>query len=84
MAGKDSHVLMRKIFAFIIVAGAFVPSQVSAASSFKNCTEMHKVYPKGVAKSKAAAAATGAKYAPMVSAANKSKDRNNNGAACER
>lgn len=41
------------------------------------------VYPYGVAKTKAAARKTGAKYAPSVYKANSTKDRDKDGVACE-
>jgi hypothetical protein len=56
---------------------------MSPAKAYKNCTELRKAYPMGVAKSKAAAKKSGAKYAPSVYNANKSKDRDKDGAACE-
>lgn len=52
-------------------------------AKFKNCTELRSVYPKGVALTKRAASASGAKYAPAIYRANRSKDRDNDGVACE-
>lgn len=76
---------MRRIvpIALAIVLGCSVASPTSAASTFKNCSAMRKVYPGGVAKSKAAAKKSGAKYAPAVYAANAKMDRDKDGAACE-
>lgn len=54
-----------------------------AATKYKNCTALRKAYPSGVAKTRAAAKKSGAKYAPSVYAANSKMDRDKDGAACE-
>jgi hypothetical protein len=58
------------------------------AQSFKNCTELNKVYPGGVAKPGAVNKGGKTKYKPKVSAklyeANKTKDRDKDGIACEK
>lgn len=59
------------------------------AKKYANCAALNKVYPGGVAKSAKAKNKGGTtKYAPKVSAslykANKSKDRDGDGIACER
>ena len=56
---------------------------------FSNCTELNKVYPGGVAKSKSAKNIGGkTKNKPAVNAKvyaeNKSKDRDKDGIACEK
>lgn len=66
------------------------PSPADAAAKvFKNCTELNKVYKGGVAKDAKVKNKGGkTKYTPTVSAeiykANASKDRDNDGIACER
>jgi hypothetical protein len=64
-----------------LVTFSFTPSV--HAQKFKNCTELRKVYPKGVAKNAKAAQTTGATLNAKVYNANKSSDRDNDGAACE-
>ena len=53
----------------------------AAPKKFKNCTELNKTYKGGVAKTKT-------KYKPYANSslyeANKSKDRDKDGIACER
>ena len=77
---------MRKI---CFISSALVASLVMAApvsahpGKFKNCTELKKKYPNGVAKTAKAAKATGAKLAPSVYSQNQSMDRDKDGAACE-
>lgn len=50
---------------------------------FKNCTELKKVYPKGVAKDAKSAQQSGATLNPKVYLANKSSDRDKDGSVCE-
>ena len=78
---------MRKVLVITIGLVLCVGSPLSAkapSKSFKNCTELRKSYPNGVAKTKAAARQSGARYDPTIYKANKSKDRDNDGAACEK
>lgn len=61
----------------------------AAPKKFKNCTELNKTYKGGVAKSKTMKNKGGkTNYKPYVNAklyeANKSKDRDRDGIACER
>lgn len=61
----------------------------AAAKTFKNCTEMHKVYKGGVARSSSVKNKGGkTKYKPYVSKAlydaNKKSDRDKDLIACER
>ena len=78
---------VRKVLIITIGLVLCVGSPLSAkapSKSVKNCTELRKSYPNGVAKTKAAARQSGAKYDPTIYKANKSKDRDNDGAACEK
>ena len=52
-------------------------------NKFKNCTELKKVYPKGVAKDAKSAQQSGATLNPKVYLANKGSDRDKDGSACE-
>jgi opacity protein-like surface antigen len=82
---------MRK---FIVIAAAAALAATAAiaapadasARHFRNCTAMHKVYPHGIAKSRAAARAHGweAKVSASLYKANKRMDRDRDGVACER
>ncbi|TCI45745.1 excalibur calcium-binding domain-containing protein [Exiguobacterium sp. SH3S2] len=61
----------------------------AAAKKFKNCTELNKTYKGGVAKNKTIKNKGGkTKYKPYANSslykANESKDRDNDGIACER
>ena len=87
---------MKKIAAVILSAGlvlgftAGMPDHADAkAKKYKNCTALNKVYKGGVAKSKSVKNKGGkTKYKPHVSkalyTANKSKDRDKDGIACEK
>lgn len=83
MVGDIEGEVVKKIVVCVAVAVLALPAPVSAASSFKNCDALRKTYPRGVAKTAAAAKKTGAKLAPAVYAANRSKDRDGDGVACE-
>lgn len=77
---------MRKFLSLCLVLFTLTTTPVSALSphkKYKSCTELRKTYPNGVAKTRAAAKRTGAKYDPTVYAQNKSKDRDKDGVACE-
>ena len=60
----------------------------AAAKKFKNCTELNKVYPGGVALPGAVNAGGATKKEPKYDkalyTANKSSDRDKDGIACER
>ena len=77
--------MRRVVFISLILSLGFA-SAVDAAPSkkFKNCTELRRTYPKGVALTKAAATKSGAKYAPAIYRANVSMDRDKDKAACEK
>jgi hypothetical protein len=52
------------------------------AKKFKNCTELRKTFPKGVAKDKKSAGKTGARVNAKVYKLNIGKDRDKDGVAC--
>jgi len=71
--------------ALVAVAGS---ASADAAAKYRNCAAMHKRYPHGVAKSRAAANrqvfVTGrAKVSASLYKANKRLDRDHDGVACE-
>jgi hypothetical protein len=80
---------MRKL---IIALAALAATAAIAAPAdagvrhFPDCTAMHKVYPHGIAKSRASARAHGreAKVSASLYKANKKMDRDRDGVACER
>ena len=65
-----------------------VPSSQAAAKVFKNCTELNKVYPGGVALPGAVNAGGKTKLTPKYNKklyeANKKSDRDKDGIACEK
>jgi hypothetical protein len=71
----------------LIIVGSLQPSQ-AAPKIFKNCTEMNKVYPGGVALP--GAVNTGGvtkkepKYDKALDSVNKKSDRDKDGIACEK
>ncbi len=65
-----------------LITFSFTPTL--QAQKFKNCTELRKVYPKGVAKDAKAAQATGATLNAKVYQDNSKSDRDKDGAACEK
>ncbi|MFJ8259567.1 excalibur calcium-binding domain-containing protein [Peribacillus asahii] len=89
---------MKKISAVVLSAGLIFGFSTTAIDTvdakekvvtFKNCTAMNKTYKGGVAKSSKIKNKGGkTKYKPLVSKAiydaNKSKDRDKDGIACER
>ncbi len=81
---------MRKL---IVVGLAFSflaihPESIAAARVFKNCTELNKVYPGGVALPGALNVGGSTKLTPKFDktlyAANKKSDRDKDGIACEK
>ena len=81
---------MKKILTFSLIALAVLTPSVSHAQSFKNCTEVRKVYPWGVARSRALAMKQ-TNYPtnnPHVSASIygsiQKMDRDKDGVACEK
>lgn len=78
--------------AVALVVGPAVSAQASAPRAFANCTQMHKVYKGGVAKSGVRFNIVSGKkkpfhYKPKISTplynANKKLDRDKDGIACE-
>ena len=65
-----------------------VPNSNAAAKKFKNCTELNKVYPGGVALPGAVNKGGATKKEPTIDAAlykaNKKSDRDGDGIACEK
>ena len=73
---------MKRIVLSIVIFSLLAASPASA-KTFKNCTELRKVYPKGVAKSVKAAGASGAKVNRKAYNENAKSDRDKDGIACE-
>jgi hypothetical protein len=67
---------------------AMMPQSQAAAKVFKNCTELNKVYPGGVALPGAVNAGGATKLTPKYDkklyTANKKSDRDKDGIACEK
>jgi len=67
---------------------SFMPSGEAAAKVFKNCTELNKVYPGGVAMPGAVNSGGITKKEPKYNKAlynaNKKSDRDKDGIACEK
>ncbi len=83
--------VMRRVVAASICLGLILafPSQSNAtAKKFKNCTELNKVYPGGVAKPGAVNKGGVTKNEPTIDAAlykaNIKSDRDKDGIACEK
>lgn len=82
---------MRKLITVTICLGlitAFPSISNAAAKKFKNCTELNKVYPGGVALPGAVNAGGATKKTPKYDKAlydaNKKSDRDGDGIACEK
>ena len=82
---------MKKVMTLIICLGfalSATPSSQAAAKVFKNCTELNKVYPGGVALPGAVNSGGVTKKAPKYDKAlynaNKKSDRDKDGIACEK
>lgn len=75
-------------FFFTVVLTMVSSNSAMAAKTFKNCTELNKVYKGGVALPGAINQGGVTKYEPKYSKAlylaNKKSDRDNDGIACER
>ena len=74
---------------FLIANVILVPnSAIAAAKTFKNCTELNKVYPGGVALPGAINSGGTTKLTPKYDkalyVANKKSDRDKDGIACEK
>ena len=82
---------MKRVVVASICVGLVIafPSQSNAAAKkFKNCTELNKVYPGGVAKpgavNKGGKTKKTPKYNKALYTANKKSDRDRDGIACEK
>ena len=82
---------MKRLISVSICLGltfALVPTSQAAAKVFKNCTELNKVYPGGVALPGAVNAGGVTKKEPRYDKAlynaNKKSDRDKDGIACEK
>jgi hypothetical protein len=82
---------MKKLSIIILTLGltiSFNPISNASAKKFKNCSELNKVYPGGVAKPGAVNAGGATKKEPKYDkalySANKSSDRDKDGIACEK
>ncbi len=73
-----SAVILVVLFSFADFASASAPDK-----KFKNCTELRKVYPYGVAKDAKSATGTKAVVNAKDYADNKKSDRDADGIACE-
>jgi Excalibur calcium-binding domain len=76
------------LLASILVVGFLGTPANAAAKKFKNCTELNKVYPGGVALPGAVNAGGATKKEPKYDkalyTANKGSDRDGDGIACEK
>ena len=83
---------MKRILASWVVAIVLISGESSSASAsvklFKNCTELNKVYPGGVAMPGAVNTGGATKKEPVYNKAvylvNKKSDRDGDGIACEK
>jgi hypothetical protein len=75
------------VFCLVLSIGS-ISTANAAAKKFKNCTELNKVYPGGVAKPGAVNKGGAIKKEPFIDAAlykaNIKSDRDKDGIACER
>ncbi|MHB1090292.1 MAG: excalibur calcium-binding domain-containing protein [Ilumatobacteraceae bacterium] len=72
------------VIALVLVSVPSVAIGQVPLREFKNCTELRKVYPRGVAKSAKTAGKTGAKVNAKVYAENIKSDRDKDGISCEK
>lgn len=72
----------------LIVSLSVIPISQASAQTFKNCTELNKIYPGGVALPNAVntggATKLTPKYDKKLYTANKKSDRDKDGIACEK
>lgn len=72
----------------IVLSLTLMPNSQAAAKVFKNCTELNKVYPGGVALPGAINSGGDTKKSPKYNKAlylaNKKSDRDKDGIACEK
>lgn len=87
---KISFAIMSLLVAFsFTVSAAPAPAEAAGAKTYANCTEIHKKYKGGIARTSKVKNKGGAtKYKPFVSKAlydaNKKSDRDKDLIACER
>lgn len=76
------------ICTYVVLQGNILPPSFAATKVFKNCTELNKVYPGGVALPGAVNIGRNTKLTPKYDKAmylaNKKSDRDKDGIACER
>jgi hypothetical protein len=72
----------------IVLTLGWMPSSLAAPKVFKNCTELNRVYPGGVAMpgavNRGGATKKEPKYNKALYNANKKSDRDKDGIACEK
>ena len=72
----------------VVISSSLMPSSQAAAKAFKNCTELNKVYPGGVALPGAVNSGGATKKTPKYDTklyqANSKSDRDKDGIACEK
>jgi hypothetical protein len=82
------RVLFKALALCITLTILFLPNSYAAAKAFKNCTDLNKVYPGGVAKPGAINKGGVTKKEPKFDLglynANKKSDRDGDGIACEK
>lgn len=81
---------MKKLLTYSLIAFALLTPSVTHAQSFKNCTEVRRVYPWGVARSKALAMkqknypTNNPHISASIYVSIQKMDRDNDGVACEK
>lgn len=82
---------MKRLLAFVVflaIANSATPSLHAAVKVFKNCTELNKLYPGGVAMPGAVNSGGMTKKSPKYNKAlylaNQKSDRDKDGIACEK
>jgi hypothetical protein len=83
----QGHKLLTFVLSFGLIAGMPQPTY-AAVKKFKNCAELNKVYPGGVAKPGAVNKGGATKKEPIINEAlykaNLKSDRDKDGIACEK
>lgn len=82
------RLFLRALALYCALSLMFLPNSYAAAKVFKNCSELNKVYPGGVAKpgaiNKGGVTKKAPKYDLGLYEANKKSDRDADGIACEK
>ena len=88
---QRTELAMKKLLQILIVILALLPTSPHAQATikvFKNCTELNKVYPGGIAMpgavKRGGATKKEPKYNKALYNANKKSDRDRDGIACEK